>query len=113
MFDLSLAEVLLIFLVSIFLIKPEELPGILRTIKDLKQKAFGLKKEFSDSIQQLDGVNGITKEFQTLHQEVKTIIDLDGNPQRAYDIEDIKKELQQTTSIKNLAEPSDKPKTKN
>ena len=110
MFDLSLSEIILTLLVSLLVIKPQDIPTILRHFKEWKQKASNVKKEILDSIKNIDGAKEIHSELHALKDEIKTIVDLDGNPQRVYDIDDIRNNLHHMTTLKNtLPDPDQTP----
>ncbi len=93
MFGISWSELLLIALISCFAIKAEDIPRIIKFLKNLKNKFFELKGQIISSISEIDGLKELKDELNSTHEEIKTIIDLDGNPQRIYDIEDVKKDL--------------------
>lgn len=101
MFDLSLSEIILVILVALLVIKPKDVPVILRNFKEWKNKASHFKREALEYIKNIDGAKEIHSELRSLKEEVKTIVDLDGNPQRVYDIDDIRNDLHQITALKN------------
>jgi Sec-independent protein translocase protein TatA len=101
MFDLSLSEVALVCLVSILVIKPEDVPSIIRQLKQWKNKIGNVKNDLVSSIHNIEGVDEIKSQLHSAQNEIKTIIDLNGNPQRIYDIDEIRKDL----NIQQLASP--------
>jgi sec-independent protein translocase protein TatB len=60
MFGISLSELLLILLVAIFLVKPKDLPDIIRSISEFLSKIMDFKNEVTSLIQ--DVTNDITKD---------------------------------------------------
>ena len=103
MLDFSLSEMALIALVGILVIKPEDLPAVIRAVKGIKQKIHNLKQEVSDSIADIDALKTLKEDYDAIEKEFKTITDLNGNPQRIYDIEAIKRDLS------HMASPPDTP----
>ena len=83
MFDLSLAEVLFVVIVTLLVCKPEDLPTIIRQISKffntMKNYASELSKEFSDIGKEID-VRGDIKGH---------IRDLEGNIQEVYDVNEL------------------------
>src|SRR6266568_1890453 len=94
MFDFSLAETSLTLVVALLLIGPEELPGLIRGARNLKRKSQQMFKEFTNSIMELEEIGGLKDEVKKLNDDIKKIVDLDGNLQETYDISDIMPELE-------------------
>lgn len=84
MLGISLTEFAVIICVGIIFIKPQDMPVIIKTAKTLFKKLSALKKEYSSTI------NKLQKEFDLEEDDSKTIIDENGKPHIAYDIEDFK-----------------------
>lgn len=86
MFDIGLSELLLIAVVGLIVIDPEDLPAVMRHVvrisRDLRGAYGGIRRHMA----QLADEAGIDELKQNL---TTTIIDLDGNQQKAYDISDI------------------------
>ncbi len=97
MLGISLTEFAVIVCVAVIFIKPQDMPVIIKTIKVLMKKVSALKKEYSSTITKLQ------KEFDLDEDETKTIIDENGKPYIAYDIEDLKSE-QLPQKTKNASE---------
>jgi len=83
MFDLSLAEVVIIAVVALIVIRPEDLPVIMRSIGKFFKKMKKMGREFTEMF------DDISSDVGDIKQGVKEIIDLDGNVQKTYDISDI------------------------
>lgn len=76
MFDISLTETLLVAIVALLVIGPEDLPGVMRGIGKFLHKIKRLADDFMRMIDE--------------EQELRTIIDLEGKPREAYDIAELK-----------------------
>lgn len=94
MFDCSLSELAVILVVSVLVLKPEDLPGMVKACKGVRQQIAHFKQQVTDSIANVGGLQELKEEYYTIEQELKTITDLNGNPQQAYDIEAIQREIQ-------------------
>lgn len=94
MFDLSLAETSLTLVVALFLIGPEELPGVIRAVRKVTNKSKAMVKEFTDSIMEIEEVGNLKNEVEKLNSDIKRIVDLEGNLQDTYDISDIMPEIE-------------------
>ncbi|PIR38667.1 MAG: twin-arginine translocase subunit TatB [Alphaproteobacteria bacterium CG11_big_fil_rev_8_21_14_0_20_39_49] len=92
MFDLSWSEMFVVAIVGLLVIGPEELPAVVRNCKKVIAKIKNTAKEFTSAITDIDEIDDIKKEAQKLNEDMKTIIDLEGNEQPTYDISDIIKE---------------------
>ena len=102
MFDIGLSEILLIAAAAIIFIGPKDLPIVMRHvmkfIRELRMLYLGLKKQMHDVMEEA-GLNDL---HHDLNQNVTTIIDLEGKPQKAYNIEDLK-QLEQTRIVPSEA----------
>lgn len=95
MFGLSLAETAIIMLVGIVVIGPKELPTVIRAVARTLGQIRELGSEFRKNFDEL----ARESELQEMHKELRkeldnelvnmpTIIDMEGNEQRTYDISD-------------------------
>jgi len=86
MFDLSLAEIILIVVVALVFIGPKELPvvvrAVARAIKGMKSLAAEIRAAFDDLAEE-SGVKDMQKE---LDAEVRMIKGDDGKWYEAYDV---------------------------
>ncbi len=89
MLGLSFAELLVILGVALFFIKLEDVPHIIKFVRDTKNKAIELKNELIAAFSDIEELKEIKEEIKGAKEEIKTIIDLDGNPQRAYNIDEV------------------------
>ena len=80
MFDFSWAEIIVVALVGLLLIGPDELPSVIRSCKNVIKKVKEIGSDFTSSILESD--------------EIRTIIDLEGNEQETYDMSDIMGEIE-------------------
>ena len=87
MLGLDISEILLILAVAFIALGPKELPTVVRYIaafiREFQALTSGARAQFHEVIREagLDDVMNKTT----------TIIDLEGKPQKAYDVRDIKK----------------------
>lgn len=92
MFDLSLAEILLVVVVMVIFIEPKDLPVIVRAvarfIKTIRDFGHDIKQAFEDVAREA----GIDDVKNTLETEIKLIEGDDGNMYESYQIPDIKKD---------------------
>lgn len=101
MFDFSLAETSLTMLVALLLIGPEELPGVIRSFRNISRKSKQIYKEFTDKILEIEGTNDLVNEVKKINEDIKKIADADGNLHDAYDISDIMPEIEKAKTERN------------
>jgi sec-independent protein translocase protein TatB len=89
MFEFSWPEMLVVALVALLVVGPEELPSVIRNCKKIITKIKSVAKEFTDSITEIDEIKDIKSEAKKLNDDLKVMIDLEGNKQQTYDISDI------------------------
>lgn len=98
MFDIGFSELLLIAVVGLVVIGPKDLPVVIRHVakfmREVRGFYLGAKKQMAQVIEEA-GLN-------ELSQEVTTIIDRDGKPQKAYAVSG----LEQLKSIAQTAIPA-------
>lgn len=100
MFEFSLSELSVVMLVALLLIGPEELPGLIRTIRNFSRKSQQMLKEFTNSIMEMDEIDGLKQEVKKLNNDIKQIVDAEGNLHEAYDISDILPEIEKAKTSK-------------
>ena len=116
MFGFSLAELIIVFLVILIFIKPQDLPEIAhflgkifyrtkRLYKELKSSLKDMEKEFGidDLKQELN--RGIAEEKAKLEDEITVIVDLYGNEHQVPKVSD-----ERTDEVKELNEKNSKNK---
>ncbi len=92
MFEFSWPEMLVVALVALLVVGPQELPSVIRNCKKIITKIKSVAKEFTDSITEIDEIKDIKSEAKKLNDDLKVIIDLEGNKQQTYDISDLMSE---------------------
>lgn len=108
MFGMSLGETALILLVAVIAIGPKELPtvirAVVRTLAQLRGVAQEFRKNFDELAQEAeiqDIKNGLVN--------MPTIIDLEGKPQRVYDISDELKKVSDSRLVLPKPEVAETP----
>ena len=85
MFDLSWTELLLVGALGLVILKPEDMVDIIKHIRKFKRTMAS-------------AVQDITSSFKELEEDTKKttdhIIDLNGNPQRTYDISEAQADIE-------------------
>jgi len=93
MFDFSISEFSLVAVAALILIGPEELPGVIRAVRNISRKSRSIFKEFTDSIMEMEDAGAIRDEFRKINEDIKKITGDDGNIYEAYDVSDIMPEI--------------------
>lgn len=94
MFDFSFAEGFIILFVGLVVLGPKDLSKIIKYSKNLINQ---IKKHSSDFIKQFDEeceVSELSQQSKKINEELKTIIDLDGNEQITYQLDDLTEEIE-------------------
>ena len=86
MFDFSWSEMALVALVGLLVIGPKELPALIKNVKAVISKVKSIGSDFADQIMDNSQMTDLKDEAKKLNDDMKTIIDLDGNEQQTYDI---------------------------
>lgn len=86
MFGLSFAETAIILLVAIVAIGPKELPTVIRAVARTLGQVREIGREFRKNFDELAEEAEIKELRDDLMTPMPTIIDLEGNEQRTYDI---------------------------
>ncbi len=85
MFDIGITELLLIVVATIVFVGPKDLPVVVRAVarfmRDLRAFYVGAKHQAMKLAEEAG--------IHDLHQEMTTIIDLEGKPQQAYDVREL------------------------
>lgn len=106
MFGLSFAETAVILLVALVAIGPKELPTVVRAVARTLGQLKSLGAEFRRNLDEL----AEEAKLKDLHNEittvVPTIIDMEGNEQRTYDISaELKQDEDKRKPKSEVAEP--------
>jgi sec-independent protein translocase protein TatB len=94
MFDFSFSEFSLVTIVALLLIGPEELPGLIRSVRNISRKSRSMFKEFTDSVMEMEEAGGIKDEVRKLNDDIRKITGQDGQLYEAFDISDIMPEIE-------------------
>jgi len=84
MFDLSLAEILLIVVVAVVFIGPKELPTVIRAVAKAMRGIKGLTREIRKTFDDLAQESGLKEEAQAFDHEIRMIQGDDGNWYESY-----------------------------
>ncbi|MBL0318711.1 MAG: hypothetical protein IPP74_05405 [Alphaproteobacteria bacterium] len=112
MFGISFSEFGLIALVAIIFIGPKELPGVIRAFRVFKAKLIAVQREFTDGYHEMLKdlhIDDLKEEVTKVNSHLHTIIDLEGKEQKAYNVEDVFKDLATTKATPTASAP-DAPK---
>ena len=85
---MSWAEIALIALVALIVIGPKELPVVIRKGKQLYHAIQSSLREVSNALEEAADDADLKQEMKQLNQEVKHIVDLEGNLRETYDLSD-------------------------
>jgi sec-independent protein translocase protein TatB len=89
MFGFSGAELIVVLLVIILVMNPKDIPGTFRTIRDALSKLKNTASEFSQTILNDESTNDLKKEALKLNQDIRQIVDLNGNIQETFSLDDL------------------------
>ncbi len=119
MFGFSFAELILVFLVALIFIKPQDLPEIAyfigRVIYRGKKFFADVKKSFKETEKEI-GLNdlrhelnrGIAEEKAKLEDEMTIIVDMEGNEHQVPNIKDLRPDLSEEDMKKEVMELNEK-----
>ncbi|MFZ4125009.1 MAG: Sec-independent protein translocase protein TatB [Rickettsiales bacterium] len=89
MFDVGFTELLLIAVVTLIFVGPKDLPKVARYIisfvREIKGVAAKVRAEVDQVVEQVG--------MEDIKTATRTIIDLEGKPQIAYDLEELKSDV--------------------
>ena len=95
MFGFSGIELIVIVLVAMLVIHPKDMPEMLRNIYSGLNKINQTAREFTQTLMADEAVEDLSKEAKKLNNEIKQIIDLNGDLQQTYSFDDIAEHLPQ------------------
>ena len=93
MFDLSWAETFIIIIIGLLVIGPDELPGLVKNCRNIIKKVKKTASDFTSEIIENDDVSDLKSEADKVNDDIKKIVDLEGNLQDTYNISDIMDEI--------------------
>ena len=120
MFGFSMAELIVVFIVILIFIKPQDLPEIAhflgRAFFRLKKIYYDLKKNFSE-LEKEFGIDdlkqeinrGIADEASKIEEETTIIVDMYGNEHHIKNLHEIRPDLNQDQLHKEIIESQIKP----
>ncbi len=122
MFGFSFAELIIVLIVALIFIKPQDLPEIAhfvgkifyrgkRLIKDLKQSLKDMESELGLDDLKHEINRGIAEEKSKLEEEMTVIVDIYGNEHRVPNVKDVRPDLtaeEAAEEIKRLNEENKK-----
>ncbi len=87
---MSFAELLIVILLAILLIKPKDLPIIIRKIKEIFLYINSFKKEVSKELELLTSEEDHQDSYAEINSYIKKIIELDETYTGEYKLSDVK-----------------------
>ena len=93
MLNISFFELIIIILVGIIFIGPEELPTVIRSVRKIFVHIKSMTNSLKESINDLDDIKYIKDEVSDVKGSLKEIVGLDGNIQKVYDISEVMPEI--------------------
>ena len=91
MFDLSLAEILLIIVVAVVFIQPKDLPVLVKSIAKAIKTLRGFSHDIKQAFEDISKESGIADAKETLDAEIRLIKGEDGKMYESYNIKNIEK----------------------
>lgn len=87
MFDLSFAELLLISVVALVVIGPQDLPKVIRAVMNLFKQVQSMVQDVRQSVDDIVNESGV----EDFKKETRYLIDQNGDYQEIYDISELMK----------------------
>ncbi len=103
---LSFGEILLILLVAILILKPEDLPSIMKYFLKLKKQIFKIKEYFGKVFHEIEEKALSKDEINEINGYVKKIQELGFTYEGEYNAEDLRKYY--LSAVKKIKEDDDK-----
>jgi len=101
MFDLSLAELLLIVVVAVVFIGPKDLPIVVRAIAKFMANLRGFTHEIKAAFDDLAKESGVSDIKETLDAEMRLIQGDDGKMYESYHVASVEKKADENDQPKN------------
>lgn len=110
MFNLSWAETFVILVVALLVIKPQDIPVIVKHVRGFIRKCKEIQQEISRSVNEVidqPEIRDLKKEVEDVNKEIEYIVDREGKLQPTYDISDLleEKKQQHTTQPPEIKAP--------
>ena len=93
MFNLSFSEILVIIIIGVLVVGPEELPGLIRKIRHFMTHIRNMVSQITDQIDEQTDLGTLKKEAENINHNIQTIVDLEGKKQDAYDVKEVMADL--------------------
>ncbi len=87
---MSISELIIVIIVAIIIIKPEDLPYIIKQIKKLRRFFYNIKDEFLGSIDQNILDDDENAETEAVNKYIEKIISLGGKYEGNYNLKDVR-----------------------
>lgn len=107
MLGLSWAETFVILIVALIVIGPKDLPPLIRGAKQLIDKLKHLQRDITASFNEAlkesgleEATRDIEQDTKALNQDIRYIVDMEGNMQPTYDLSDLQREMEKPDIIK-------------
>ncbi|MDF2965947.1 MAG: hypothetical protein K0Q51_1335 [Rickettsiaceae bacterium] len=114
MFGFSFSEIIVVLIVAVLVLKPEDVPILAKKFKELKNYFIDFKKEINKNIDQLTDQADITKaaeeDIEEINFYLKRIVELGSSYNGNYDLEEIRshyKALHRGKMLEALAKDKD------
>jgi sec-independent protein translocase protein TatB len=92
MFDFSFAELLVVVLVALVVIGPEEMPtvarGILKAMRSLRHAYASIRQQLLEVVED-DGLQSLKQDVHQIQGGKRFILDDDGNYREVFDVSDL------------------------
>ena len=88
--SLSLSEIVIMLLVSLFILKPEDLPVIFKKLGEIRNYILGIKEEVLGSVSKELDID-LKDDLEVMNRYLAKIIEVDGEYHGPYDLASVKK----------------------
>lgn len=108
MLGLSWTETLVILIVALLVIKPQDIPPIVRGMRQFFRKCKAIQQEISNTLMEVvDEVElkELKEEVQAINKDIEYIADMEGNLQETYNIKDLMEEKHKVTTPSETKSP--------
>ena len=88
--SLSLSEIFIMLLVSLLILKPEDLPVIFKKLGEIRNYILGIKEEVLGSVSKELDID-LKDDLEVMNRYLEKIIEIEGEYDGPYDLVSIKK----------------------
>lgn len=89
---MSITEIVLIIIVALVVIKPEDIPSILKKLKELYKYIISIKKQIDKEISKITEEDKESEDLEKINFYLKKIMDLGETYEGDYSLSDVKAE---------------------